>query len=232
MALSRTSKVWLAAYAGVSVVDVVAEAVFARVLAFVAVLLAMPALMAFLDRSKPSRDRFYRWVMAALFFSWLGDWLGDLIAPHVLVKIGFFFLGHLCFIAAFWRYRHRSVLHRPLVVVAYVVVIGGLIGWIAPHGGAIAPAIVGYGVVLGTMALLSTGVNRATGLGGALFVVSDLSIAITVFVFPGRVDHAEVIIMSTYLVAQLLIVLGAVHAPRVRALRQGEARAERSPARD
>ena len=28
----------------------------------------------------------------------------------------------------------------------------GLIGWIAPHGGRIAPAIVGYGIVLGTMA--------------------------------------------------------------------------------
>jgi hypothetical protein len=40
-----------------------------------------------------------------------------------------------------------------------------------------------------------------------------MSIAITSFVYPGRLEHAELLIMSTYLVAQLLLVLGVIDAP-------------------
>ena len=39
-----------------------------------------------------------------------------------------------------------------------------------------------YGACLGTMAVLSTGVNRLTAVGGALFLVSDGLIALDAFV--------------------------------------------------
>jgi hypothetical protein len=41
-------------------------------------------------------------------------------------------------------------------------------------------------------------------------VASDLSIAVTAFAFPGRIEESELLIMSTYLVAQLMIVLGVL----------------------
>jgi uncharacterized membrane protein YhhN len=212
MARHAAARIWLAAYLIVSLVDVVAEARHATRTAFVAVVLAMPALAGFLQAAKPRSLRLYTWVTAALFFSWLGDWVGDLLDPHVLVKIVFFFLGHLCFIAAFLPFRRNSVLHRPVWLLAYVVVIGALLIWIAPHAGGLAAPIVVYGAVLGTMAVLATGVNRRTGIGGAIFVASDLTIAVTTFVVPG-IGLAEVLIMTSYLIAQLLIVLGVLAAP-------------------
>ena len=49
--------------------------------------------------------------------------------------------------------------------------------------------------------------------GGIVFIISDMSIAITSFVYPGRLEHAELLIMSTYLVAQLLLMIGVIDAP-------------------
>ena len=63
------------------------------------------------------------------------------------------------------------------------------------------------------MAVLATGLGPTATVGGIVFIISDMSIAITSFVYPGRLEHAELLIMSTYLVAQLLLVLGVIDAP-------------------
>jgi uncharacterized membrane protein YhhN len=201
---------FLTAYIVVALVNAFAEASELATIAFVTVILAMPALIGVVLTGRLVRDRFTGLVIVALFFSWLGDWLGDLIEPHVLAKIIFFFVGHIFYVMAFWPYRRRSVLHRPLPLAAYVVVIGGLLIWIAPSSGILAPAVVIYGVLLGVMAVLASGLNWLAGLGSIIFVASDLSIAVTAFAFPGRIEESELLIMSTYLVAQLMIVLGVL----------------------
>jgi uncharacterized membrane protein YhhN len=219
MVLTTANKAWLIAYAIVSLVDVIAEGLHATTVAFVAVLLAMPALIGFIQSAEPRREKFYWLIMTALVFSWLGDWVGDLISPHVVVKIVFFFIGHIFFVSAFLPYRRTSILHRPVWLAGYVLVIGGLLVWIVPHAGRLGIALVAYGCMLGAMAVLATGVNRLTGIGGAIFVTSDLTIAVTEFVFPGRVDQAELMIMGSYLLAQLLIVLGVIFAPALTPMR-------------
>jgi uncharacterized membrane protein YhhN len=210
--LGRTARTWLAVYVGVAVVDIVAESAHLVWLALAALVLALPALAAVLVSSRP-RDRLTSWVVGALFFGWLGDWLGDLLTPHIAWKILFFFLGHVCYIVAFWPYRSRSVLSRPGLLACYVLGVAALLAWVVPSAGWVyGSGLVAYGLTLGLVAVLATGLGPLATVGGIVFIISDMSIAITSFVYPGRLEHAELLIMSTYLVAQLLIVLGVIEA--------------------
>lgn len=213
--LTSRARAWLAGYAAVAVAQVLAEGNGSETAALVLVVLAMPVLAGVLLSSGVAHDRFGFLVLLALGFSWLGDWVGDIAQPHIVVKIIFFFVGHLCFIAAFWPLRGRSVLRRPVVVLGYVVVIAALLVWVVPNTGRLGPAMIIYAITLGVMAVLATGVDRSAGIGGALFVISDLSIAVLFFVLPGLVQQPGVIIMSTYLVAQLLIVFGVIASTAV-----------------
>jgi uncharacterized membrane protein YhhN len=212
--IGRSAKGWLAVYVVVAMVDLVAETAHLFWLALAALVLALPALAAVLVASRP-RDRLTSWVVGALFFGWLGDWLGDLLEPHIAWKIGFFFLGHLCYIVAFWPYRARSVLGRPGLLACYLLGITALLAWVVPSAGWVyGAALVAYGLTLGLVAVLATGLGPVAAVGGVVFIVSDMSIAVTSFVYPGQVAQAELLIMSSYLIAQLLIVFGVIDAPR------------------
>ena len=211
--MGRSARIWLAVYVAVAMVDLVAESAHLFWVALAALVLALPALAAVLLSSRP-RDRLTGWVVGALFFGWLGDWLGDLLTPHIAWKILFFFLGHVCFIVAFWPYRSRSVLDRPGLLACYALGITALLAWVVPSAGWLyGTGLIAYGLTLGFVAVLATGIGPQATVGGIVFIVSDMSIAITSFVYPGRLSHAELLIMSTYLVAQLLIVLGVIDAP-------------------
>ena len=211
--MGRWARIWLTVYVAVAAVDLIAETAHLFWVALVALIAALPALAAVLATSRRS-DRLRHWVLAALFFGWLGDWLGDLLVPHIAWKIGFFFLGHVCFLVAFWPYRSRSVLDRPGLLACYALGITALLAWVVPSAGWLyGSALVAYGLTLGSVAVLATGLGSTATVGGIVFIVSDMSIAVTSFVYPGRLEHAELLIMSTYLVAQLLLVLGVIDAP-------------------
>jgi hypothetical protein len=60
------------------------------------------------------------------------------------------------------------------------------------------------------MAMLATGVGRLTGIGGALFLVSDIVLAVELFVAPGAIPSALFVNMALYLPAQLMITLGVL----------------------
>ena len=224
VALASPARPWLIAYLVVAVGDMVARLVHAEVIDLIALVLAMPALAGVLLASRPHRTRLTSLVLVSLFFSWLGDWVGDIIQPHVLIKIIFFFLAHLCYIAAFWPFWRHSVLRRPLYLAGYVVVIGALLAWVAPHSGQLAPALVAYGVTLAVMAILATGVHRLTGIGAAIFVASDLSIVVFTFVFPDQFSADGFVIISSYLLAQLLIIIGVIAASPATAAQTGAPR--------
>lgn len=211
--LERPARIWLAVYVLVCMVDLLAESAHLFWLALVALVLALPALAAMLVSARP-RDRLTGWVVAALFFGWLGDWLGDLLTPHIVWKIIFFFLGHVCYIVAFWPYRSRSVIDRPGLLAVYLLGLTALLAWVVPSAGWVyGSALVVYGLTLGLVAVLATGLGPMATVGGIVFIVSDMSIAITSFVYPGRLVYGELLIMSTYLIAQLLLVLGVIDVP-------------------
>ena len=73
----------------------------------------------------------------------------------------------------------------------------------------LAPVLV-YGACLGTMAVLATGVNLPTAVGGGLFLVSDGLIALDAFAAGFDLPGQDVWVMATYVLAQVLIVAGVL----------------------
>ena len=52
--------------------------------------------------------------------------------------------------------------------------------------------------------------GRLTGIGGALFLISDIVLAVELFVAPGVIPYALFVNMALYLPAQLMITLGVL----------------------
>ena len=145
--------------------------------------------------------------------SWLGDTAPKLADGDAafLVMVGFFLLAQVAYIVAFLPFRATSVLHvrRPLLLLYLAVVVGLVAACVGGASDMLVPVLV-YGACLGTMAVLSTGVNRLTAVGGALFLVSDGLIALDAFVPGFGLPVQGFWVMATYLAAQVLIVAGVL----------------------
>ena len=104
--------------------------------------------------------------------------------PSFLVMVGFFLLAQVAYIAAFLPYRDRSVLHVHRVrLLGYLAAVVALVARVRRWGRRDAGA--GAASTAGAWArwpCSSTGVNRLTAVGGALFLVSDGLIALDAFV--------------------------------------------------
>lgn len=175
----------------------------------------MPVLAAFLlVRTRAAgRSRLLRLTLVALGFSWLGDTAPALASGDTsfLLMVGFFLVAQVVYIVAFWPRRDQSVLgHRRLLVVPYAVAIVGLVLACAPHAGTLLVPVLLYGLLLGAMAVLATGINALVGAGGALFLVSDGLIALEAFAPWWNLPQQSFWVMLTYIGAQLLIVLGVL----------------------
>lgn len=152
-------------------------------------------------------------VMLALVFSWGGDVLliwNDLF----LVGLGSFLIAHIFYIIAYQKTgAAQGTLTR--IDVAKLGIIGAvMIGILLPHLGSLLIPVVVYTMVLLLMGLWAHKRRGATSSlsfrlvssGALLFVFSDAVIAINRFVVE---LHAErILVMSTYIVAQYLIVHG------------------------
>lgn len=181
----------------------------------------MPALLLVLAGStgRP-RGRLIVLAMVALVFSWLGDTAPALASGDTafLLMVGFFLIAQVVYVAAFRPYRKDSVLSRRRWLLApYVGFVSVLVWLCAPHAGGLLIPVLLYGLVLGTMAVLSTGLGPWVATGGALFLVSDALIALRAFA-PGwdSLPQGGFWVMSTYVAAQTLIVLGLLSRPRAR----------------
>lgn len=176
--------------------------------------LLAPALAAAVVLARPGLDKargnLARLVLVGLIFSWLGDTLPSFAGDaSFLVMVGMFAFAQAAYAAAFWPYRRASLLRSPwaLVYVAFAV---GLLALCLPQAGALAGPVIGYAAIITAMAVLATGVNRLTAVGGALFVLSDSLIALDTFVPAWDLPAHGLWVMSTYGLAQLLIVLGVL----------------------
>ena len=75
--------------------------------------------------------------------------------------------------------------------------------------------VAGYSALLTTMAWAATRLGPVAGLGGALFVVSDMLIATGVAEWP-QPPRPDLWIMLTYLAAQYLLTRGVLGTPGAR----------------
>lgn len=156
-------------------------------------------------------------VIAAIFFGLAGDFF-LLLTTHrwaFPAGIGAFATGHIFYIMSFLR----VLSHRPAAVVwiacglvsaAYAATLmrylwNGIPKKLRP------PSIV-YMLIIGSMASYAiiyalsgaTSLSWLAGIGGLLFVVSDSMLSIDAFHHPIR--HRSILVMSTYIAAQTLIV--------------------------
>ncbi|MDN5895681.1 MAG: lysoplasmalogenase, partial [Nocardioides sp.] len=180
--------------------------------------LLVPLLAATLlvETSAP-RTRLVTTVLVALGLSWLGDVLPQFADGDAafLIMVGCFLLAQLTFIAAFRPYAGSSILTvGRVLLLPYAAVIVALIVLCAPGAGGLLVPVLIYGACLGAMAVLATGVNGLVWAGGTTFLVSDALIALEAFSDRISVPHNDFAVMLTYVVAQLLIVLGTIEKQR------------------
>ncbi|KAF5903316.1 lysoplasmalogenase-like protein TMEM86A [Clarias magur] len=157
-----------------------------------------------------------RKILTGLIFSALGDAFlikdGQVYFSHGLLM---FAIAHILYSFAFGM--------KPLNLRTGLVIgtISGLCYIIIYHclSGISTLLVAVYISLIGTMAWRATAgvlqisdlwtwTKLSAGLGAVLFMVSDLTLAVTTFCFP--VPHSHAIIMATYYAAQMLIALSAV----------------------
>ena len=159
-------------------------------------------------------------LLAALFFSWLGDIFLLSETAHKL----FFIYGLICFLTTHIFYiifflripsTNRSLLLKQPVFFFLIPVYGIALVWLLfSHLGDLKLPVMIYAAFICTMLLCSLHVymrinapaNRFYVLGALAFVLSDSLLAINKFYQPFAL--AEVLIMLTYCTAQYCIVRG------------------------
>ncbi|MET8907941.1 lysoplasmalogenase [Micromonospora sp. NPDC004551] len=198
---------WLALFGAVALVELVGVALDSTPTQWLAKPLLAPLLLAYLWDRRRRVDP----VAVGLVAATAGD--VALLVPGdtaFLAGMGCFLVTQVAFLTAFLRHR------RPPVA----AVAGYLVAWAGANAllwGALGPLrlpVLGYSLALSMMAAAATGVSRRTAAGGALFLVSDLLIGVGAagVDFPGR----DLLVMTTYAAALLLIITGWVAATAVR----------------
>lgn len=154
-------------------------------------------------------------VLAALFLSWAGDVAIDF---SFIPGLAFFLLSQIMYITAFTRIPGKSVvlfnklyLFIPLVLFGFV-----LVAVQYKNLNEMRVPVIIYALVILTMVAAAINrmdrVNRLSYIavlsGAILFVISDSLISINKFYAPFR--YSGIAIMSTYIIAQYLIIYGIV----------------------
>ena len=182
--------------------------------------LIVPALLTgFLITVRGIAARLSRWIVLALFFSWVGDVLllfQDKKELFFLLGLAAFLVAHVCYIIFFHQVRVRENIKSNLwLLVPVVVYYAALISWLSPYLGDKKLPVRIYGIVISFMLMLALHMlylankraGRLIALGAFLFIASDSILAVNKFYesFP----LAGVLIILTYGLAQWLISLGA-----------------------
>ena len=159
-------------------------------------------------------------LLAALFFSWMGDvflLFEDRNKLFFIFGLACFLTTHICYIVFFLRISsaERSLLLKQPVLLLLVPAYGLALVWLLfPHLGDLKLPVIVYATVICTMLLCSLHVfkkinspaNRWYVLGASAFVLSDSLLAINKFY--QSFAFAGVSIMISYCAAQYCIVRG------------------------
>lgn len=156
------------------------------------------------------------YVVIALVFSWAGDVF--LISNDMFIAgLVSFLMAHVFYIIAYHKTGAASGKLRPLDIIKFIL-FGALLIWtIYPGlGGMLIPVLI-YALLLlsmGVWAHKRRGATSATSFtlvatGAILFVISDGLIAVNKFAF--EVPAERLLVMSTYITAQYLIVRGLLN---------------------
>lgn len=221
--MEDTGRIWWWVFLAVCAVHLAGQLAGSGVVQTASKPLLMPALLGWaMTTMPPGRLRIL--LLIALVWSWLGD-LGLMPDGETwfLLGLGAFLVAQLTYATAFWPYRSASVLVRPVTALPYGLVLVGLLGVLWSDLGDLLVPVVVYAVVIVSMAVLATGLNRATAIGAGLFVLSDSLIALNSLTDTLRLPAHGFWVMVTYLAAQALLAQGiratALRGPQRRTTR-------------
>ncbi len=211
---------WSAIFFIVLFVHLVAVQLQHSLLQMVSKPLLIPLLVTFFQSKVVATSTIKNWVLAALFFSWVGDVLLMFVPKNeifFLLGLSAFLLAHICYIIFFHKIKLlEKITGRAWLLLPVVVYYGLLIYLLSPHLLEMKLPVQIYGLVISFMFMLALHmlfiVNKKAGVlmmvGALLFVLSDSILAINKFYHPFKI--AGVLIMLTYGLAQYFIVKGAL----------------------
>jgi uncharacterized membrane protein YhhN len=189
---------------------------------FVAKALIIPVLMIlFFVNIKPLTGRLHMFMIAGLLFSWAGDVVLELSKNNdnlFIVGLACFLFAHIMYLTVFFLTPGKnSILNNRIYLLIPVFIYGIVLlsCLYADLAGMRLPVIL-YTIVI--LSMLAGAINRIEKVkkvsfylvlaGAILFVSSDTAIAINKFVH--QFDSSGFVIMSTYVIAQYLIVAGYI----------------------
>lgn len=169
---------------------------------------------------------FERWFLAGLLFSWAGDvllmfaWDGT-GTGFFMGGLASFLLAHLCYSVAFTQHPPRGIRWQPGAALLFYAIALALVWYLWPAlDNVLRVAISAYALAISTMAVLAYGMFQKLTyrpatyllLGAICFIFSDSVIALDKFQSTLSIWMPRMIIMSSYILAQLLLVNGAILA--------------------
>lgn len=189
---------------------------------FVAKALIIPVLMIlFFVNINPFTGRLHIFMIAGLLFSWAGDVVLELSKNNdslFIVGLVCFLLAHIMYLIVFFLTPGKnSILNNRFYLLIPVLIYGVILVscLYADLAGMRLPVIL-YTIVI--LSMLAGALNRIEKVkkvsfylvlaGAILFVISDSVIAFNKFVH--QFDSSGIVIMSTYVIAQYLIVAGYI----------------------
>jgi len=213
-------KYWLIIFSIVLLGDIAGIQYQSALLQYIFKPLIVPVIGAyFLFQTRHARPGLKKWIITALFFSWMGDVLlmFDTKAElYFLLGLSAFLVAHLFYIIFFHTVRVKENIKSNLWFLGIVVIYYmALITLLSPYLGDKKLPVRIYGIVISFMFMLALHMlfikhkiaGRWMMMGALLFVVSDSVLAINKFYesFGG----AGILIILTYGLAQLFIAEGA-----------------------
>ncbi len=183
-------------------------------------LIVLTLIAYFITATSSLKSWLKKWIIIALFFSWVGDVLlmfEKRDSLFFLLGLSAFLLAHVFYILFFHAIRVmeniKSNVLFLLVVVVYYAILQSIL---EPFLGNMKLPVRVYGVVISFMLLLALHMlfikQKTTGrwiaTGACFFVISDTLLAINKFYLP--FEYAGIVILLIYGLAQLFIIEGAV----------------------
>jgi uncharacterized membrane protein YhhN len=191
-------------------------------LGFIAKALIIPVLlMLLLLNINPLTNRLHGFMIAGLLFSWAGDIIlefsesnGNMFIPGLAC----FLIAHIMYITVFVITPGKnSILNNRILLLLPVIIYGvGLVLYLYGDLNEMKLPVIVYAIVI--LFMLAGAINRIDKVkkqsfllvlaGAILFVISDSAIAINKFSY--KFEFSGIVIMTTYIVAQYLIVTGYI----------------------
>lgn len=180
--------------------------------------LLIPILLLFFHSTKPIIDKKNKAIYIGLFFSWLGD-IFLMFETYFIPGLLCFLITHISYIVYFASlkgHKQSYLQQRPVMLLVILAYLLELLYMLWPGLGGLKIPVIVYATVISAMFAMAAWqyekIDRLASIyfivGSFLFVLSDSVLAIDKFIQP--LPMGGILVMSTYVAAQLLIVLGVI----------------------